>query len=249
MGSQPHVSDTIGDDITLVGTTHISPESLRAVKEIIRKNEPDIVAVELGPRRYDGTLPEEVSIQNQSPSLRTLLFLPAMHHLQSRAAEEHGLESGKSDMSTAITIAGEIEARLALLDRDILSTFDQYWERAGKRELLSLLRDIGTASIRGDSLLFNITGITYESPKDEISVYLERLKNRFPAFHTTFVKERDEHMAKRLKRLKEDGYSVVAVVGAAHKPGIKQALTQDEVDMADGYLLLDPKPDIRSVDN
>jgi len=43
----------VNDNIVLVGTAHISKDSVNEVKEAIDKYKPDIVAVELCKRRYD----------------------------------------------------------------------------------------------------------------------------------------------------------------------------------------------------
>ncbi|MBU0762420.1 MAG: TraB/GumN family protein, partial [Candidatus Altiarchaeota archaeon] len=44
----------LGDKkITLVGTAHVSEESVKAVEDAIKKHKPDAVAVELCKQRYD----------------------------------------------------------------------------------------------------------------------------------------------------------------------------------------------------
>ena len=43
----------VSDNIILIGTAHISKESVKEVKEAIEKYQPDIVAVELCKRRYE----------------------------------------------------------------------------------------------------------------------------------------------------------------------------------------------------
>ena len=42
-----------GRDITLVGTAHISKKSIREVREVITKEKPKVVAIELDQARYD----------------------------------------------------------------------------------------------------------------------------------------------------------------------------------------------------
>jgi len=57
----------INDNIFLVGTAHISKESVDEVKNAIKEFKPDIVAVELCQRRYE-------AIQRKTNG-KTLLFL------------------------------------------------------------------------------------------------------------------------------------------------------------------------------
>jgi len=46
-------------DVTIVGTAHVSEKSAREVRETIREEKPDYVAVELDPRRYDSVKPRD----------------------------------------------------------------------------------------------------------------------------------------------------------------------------------------------
>ena len=43
----------VNDNIILVGTAHISKDSVEEVKQVIEEHKPDIVAVELCKRRYE----------------------------------------------------------------------------------------------------------------------------------------------------------------------------------------------------
>ena len=53
------MQDKVNDDIILIGTAHISKDSVREVKEAIKKYKPDIVAVELCKRRYEGIIKKD----------------------------------------------------------------------------------------------------------------------------------------------------------------------------------------------
>ncbi len=47
------MEEKINDNIILIGTAHISEESVNEVRQAIETYKPDIVAVELCQRRYD----------------------------------------------------------------------------------------------------------------------------------------------------------------------------------------------------
>ena len=51
---------TIDDGIVLIGTAHISQKSVDEVKAAIETYKPDVVAVELCQRRYDGITKKDV---------------------------------------------------------------------------------------------------------------------------------------------------------------------------------------------
>lgn len=242
-------TDTDGS-VTIVGTAHASPDSLADIRETIADLDPDVVAVELCARRYTGRTPDDAPYAGDdvSPSVRTLLFLPLMQYLQERTAEQRGLDPDMTDMGVAIDSAIETDSQLALLDRDILTTFSRFWSNASIREHLRVVASIGLAIVRGDSTLLNTATPERETDTDVVQEYRDTTQDSFPTFRTVFLDERDEIMAMRLRSLQERGYDTVAVVGAAHKPGIRQALSGDggTDDSAVSAPLLDPRPDLHA---
>ncbi len=235
--------------VTIVGTAHASPDSLQEIQETIGTNDPDVVAVELCGRRYVGNTPNDVPYAGDdvSPGIRTLLFLPLMQYLQSRTARERGLDPNVTDMGIAIESAIEEESQLVLLDRDILTTFSRFWQQASLRETVRVVASIGLAIVRGDSKLLNTATPERETDDDVVQEYRETTSSLFPSFRTVFLDERDELMATRLATLQEHGYDTVAVVGAAHKPGIEQELDDcAKIGAESPPPLLDPRPDLQT---
>jgi pheromone shutdown protein TraB len=47
------VFQTMPEEVVLVGTAHVSEKSAAEVRDAVRKEDPDVVAVELDPRRYE----------------------------------------------------------------------------------------------------------------------------------------------------------------------------------------------------
>lgn len=246
-GDTSDESDT--GSVTIVGTAHASPDSLQEIRETIGTHDPDVVAVELCGRRYTGKTPDNAPYAGDdvSPGIRTLLFLPLMQYLQTRTARKRGLDPEVTDMGIAIEAAIEEDSRLVLLDRDILTTFSRFWQRASLRETVRVIASIGLAIVRGDSKLLNTATPERETDDDVVQEYREATRAAFPAFRTVFLDERDELMATRLATLKEHGYDTVAVVGAAHKPGIEEELDDcANVDAESAPPLLDPRPDLHA---
>lgn len=241
--------DLSGGSVTIVGTAHVSPESLAEVRRLIDQKNPDVVAVELCGRRYVGPVPDNAPYSaDKRPEIRTLLFLPLMQYIQSRAAAERGLSEETTDMGAAIEAAIDVDSDLVLLDRDILQTFSRYWRAASIRETLRVVASVGLAIVRGKSTLLNTATPSEETDDDVIEEYRDATAENFPAFRTVFLDERDELMAARLEYLKQNGYDTVAVVGAAHEPGIKQALSRnhDLASTASSTPRLDPRPDLNT---
>lgn len=228
------------DGVTLIGTSHVSKESISTVRETIESVDPDVVAIELGPRRYTKPTRGKISVDADiDVHLRTRLFLPLIQKVQSRAAEERGTEEN-TDMEEAIEAAQSTESDVALIDRDILKTFGEYWRNSGIVESMRLISSIGLALARGHSSILNVK----ENQKDiqqEVNDYLSITERKFPSFKQEFIIERDEEMAGRIQNIREKSDSTVVVVGAAHIPGILSEL-QDKSTSEIKTPLLNPSP-------
>ena len=103
----------------IVGTAHVSPRSIEEVKEIIEKERPDAVAVELCPRRFKTLVEgyrENISLLDvlKKGDVFLLLFQIILSHLQKKIGEEYGVRPGQ-EMLTAIEKAREIGADVILI--------------------------------------------------------------------------------------------------------------------------------------
>ncbi|HLF07538.1 MAG TPA: TraB/GumN family protein, partial [Thermoplasmata archaeon] len=133
----------ISDDLILVGTAHVSPDSVKEVRETILKEKPAVVAVELDERRAKALRKE---YDWEGKSLTTLLegrnsfyFLSQalLAAFQRQLGKEFGAEPG-SDMLEGMKVAKDAGAVVALVDRDITITLQKAWRQMRFREKLRL---------------------------------------------------------------------------------------------------------------
>jgi len=61
--------------------------------------------------------------------------------------------------------------------------------------------------------------------QDMLSATLDELASSFPQFKAVLVDERDRYLAQKIKEA--PGKKVVAVLGAAHVPGVRRQITED----------------------
>jgi pheromone shutdown-related protein TraB len=218
----------IGDNIILVGTAHVSERSVEEVREAIDRHQPDIVAVELDPARYEvltgkqrwKDLPITKILKGNNPYFFIAqAFLSA---IQRRIGLEQGVEPG-AEMLAAIEAAADHGLKVALVDRDIGVTLKRAWRRMSLREKLRLTW----------SLLEAITGLTDEEAEeidiealleeDMLNVLLEELSEMVPSVTEVLIDERDTFIAKKILQASKDG-KVLAVVGAGHLQGLAKRL-------------------------
>jgi pheromone shutdown-related protein TraB len=217
-----------GRTIHLVGTAHVSKKSVDEVREVIAELGPDSVCVELDQNRYDALTDEErwknldifqVIKQRKVPLLLVSLALAAY---QSRLGEKLGVKPG-AEMLAAVEAAGEIDAEIVLADRDVQTTFRRTWGNLGLWERLKLLGAIVTGFADGD----DITDETLEELKNKQNLgnMLDEFAKAFPQVKGPLIDERDAYLASKIAEA--PGPTVVAVVGAAHTPGITEIFRAD----------------------
>ena len=133
----------VNDNIILIGTAHISKDSVKEVREAIEKYKPDIVAVELCKRRHEAITKKDkwentpVTKLLKSNNAYLMLAQTFLSSIQRRLGKEYGVEPG-SEMIAAMQEAKKHGIDVALVDRDITITLKRAWRKMGVREKFRL---------------------------------------------------------------------------------------------------------------
>ncbi|MBT2216382.1 TraB/GumN family protein [Virgibacillus dakarensis] len=212
----------------LIGTAHVSKHSAEQVKEVIEQEKPDSVCIELDEQRYqsivDGNKWQETDIFKVIKEKKATLLLMnlAISSFQRRMAKQFGINPGQ-EMIQGIKSAEATGANLVLADRNIQITFSRIWGGIGlKGKATLLMQVIGS--------IFSKESITEEElermkSQDTINTILSEFTESFPRLKTPLIDERDQYLAQKIKE--SPGKKVVAVLGAAHVPGIKKEIKKD----------------------
>jgi len=219
----------MNNKIILIGTAHISDKSVAEVNSVIAHEKPDIVAVELCPRRYQalkGTPPSQLSIRDLLKGEGPYFFLAQwlLAWTQKKIGADIGIKPG-AEMLAAINKAEEIGARIALVDRDIQVTLQRFWSRMGVVEKLKMLFAFISTFLGFGNEEIDIETITDE---DVVTHLLSELRRFSPSAAKVLVDERDAYIAGNLLNLAKDG-KVVAVIGAGHRKGVQKFLSHPEL--------------------
>jgi pheromone shutdown-related protein TraB len=216
----------LGDKtVYLLGTAHVSDESVKAVEDAIGRYRPDVVAVELCAQRYQALKEEkkwdETEIGDVLKSDRIYLFLLQilLANFQRKIGDEIGVKPG-AEMMKAIELAEKNNIRVVLADRDIKVTLKRAMDLMTFKEKVKLLYGFITGIVEGEEI--NQELIERLKEKDVLSELMEDLAVETPSVKKVLVDERDEYIAYRIHR--EEAERVLAVVGAGHVEGIKNNL-------------------------
>lgn len=154
--------------IIIIGTAHVSEKSVREVRETIERERPDIVAVELDHNRYKGmtdpdTGDSELSFKDILQPGQTFYYLlyGFLAYMQKKMGEQLGVPPG-SEMMAAVEGAHQVGAGIALIDRDIQTTFKRFLAKLGFIEKVKMAYSIVKGMFFGDEeeMDFDINSMT-----------------------------------------------------------------------------------------
>ncbi len=229
-----HIVKKDGREFIIVGTAHISRQSADLVKEVITKEMPDTVCIELDEKRFKA-LSEKNRWENldlktiiREKQLSTLLMNLVLASYQKKLGEKLGVTPG-TELLEAANTAKELNLPIELCDREVRITLRRSWK------LMSLWQKIKflTSGLAG---LFEKQELTEEKlaelrSKDVLSEMMEELGKAMPVLKRVLIDERDTFLAEKMKRT--EGKKIVAVVGAGHVKGIINHLENDiNIDLA-----------------
>jgi pheromone shutdown-related protein TraB len=215
-------------EIFLVGTAHVSQESVDLVKKVIATEKPDCVCVELDEKRYKAlsgrkrweALDLKQIIRNKQ--LSTLLVNLILSSYQKKLGMQLGVMPG-SELLEATREADKHSIPISLCDRDVRVTLRRAWHKTSFLKKGYLLATLLVS-------LFDRTEITEEKleqlkKKDVLSELMSELGEAMPELKKVLIDERDIYLAEKIKM--SEGKKLVAVVGAGHVEGIKKKIRED----------------------
>ena len=219
-----------GKEIILVGTAHISKESITLVEKTIEEEKPDIVGVELDKERMGQLLAgkkwQETDIVEIIQSGKTYLFLlnVLLSNMQRQLGQQVGVAPG-AEMLAALKKAGEKKIIVQLLDRDVRVTLKRAFSAMNIIEKVKLGGAI-FGGFFGIGEKVTVEKIEELKKEDLLNNLMKELGNQFPSIKRTLVDERDEYISEMIKN--SPGKKIVAVVGAGHIEGIINRLNENK---------------------
>jgi pheromone shutdown-related protein TraB len=218
----------VNDNIILIGTAHISKESVEEVRQAIEKYKPNVVAVELCQSRYKALTEKErwenTPVTQLLRSNRAYLILAQtfLASIQRRLGKEYGVEPG-SEMLAACDEAKKQNLEIALVDRDITITLKRAWRKMGIREKLRVGWEFLKGMVGFDEEELDELDLEELMKQDVITAMMQEFGEFAPSAADVLIHERDTYISKKILEASAKG-RVVAVVGAGHINGIKDHL-------------------------
>lgn len=234
------ISDTMqritcanGKEITLIGTAHVSQDSVDEVAQAIDDIGPDRICVELDTGRYKSkTEPqgwESLDIKTILKENKGFLMLAnmALSSYQKKLGVQMGVSPGDEIMRAA-QLATDRDIPLSFCDREIQVTFKRAWRLSNPWNKLKLISSLLTAVFSNEE----ISNEEIERLKETnvLQSMLDEMATELPTIKKVLIDERDQYLASNIYTA--EGSKIVAVVGAGHAPGLvahMQRLERNEV--------------------
>ncbi|MEM1689854.1 MAG: TraB/GumN family protein [Candidatus Hadarchaeales archaeon] len=201
----------VRDGFIILGVGHVLPESVREVRELIAKEKPEVVCLELCPARYHALTYGTWKTQNSSILIRLIYIF------QERLAKLTGSPIGE-EMLTAIEEARKVGALIMLIDQDMEITIRQLMGIPLREKFLMGLQILFSLFMPFEKKISDLT------EEETVEKLLSDFRKFFPFTYKILVEQRNVIMANRLLPLLNSDKKVVCVVGAAHVKGILQIL-------------------------
>jgi pheromone shutdown-related protein TraB len=219
---QQRVRLTAGErEIVLLGTAHVSRESVEDVRQVITEEKPDRVCVELDDGRYtsmsQGSSWQNLNVGKVIRQGKGFLLMAnlVLASFQRRLGKDLGVKPGE-EMLAAVQVSQELGIPFSLCDRNIQVTLRRAWSRTRAWGKMKMLAALLTSVFSNEKL--SAEDIEKLKQKDVLASMMEELAAYLPAAKEVLIDERDVYLAARI--FQSEGKRVVAVVGAGHLAGI-----------------------------
>jgi len=235
-----------GRTIVLIGTAHISHESVTEVSAIIGQENPGRVCIELDSTRLQsltqGSHWENLDIGKVLKEGKGFFLLAnlALSGFQKRMGSSIGAKPGE-EMLAAVKAAEEAGIPWSCCDRDVQVTLKRAWARSNFWNKSKLMASLVSSAFSNEKL--SEAEIEQLKDKNELEQMMNELADYLPSVKEVLIDERDRYLASKIFEAKEE--LVVAVVGAGHMAGIErwlQKLDSGEIDSDVSSIDIVPPP-------
>ncbi len=235
MSQTQKIIELNGRKITLIGTAHVSAESIVEVENAVRQIKPDCVCIELDDRRLDSLKNKEnyknldiIAVLKRHEGFMMFANI-ILASYQKRMGKNSGVNPG-DEMLAAIRVADELNIPAVMVDRPIQITLKRAWSTNsfwGKCNLLATL--VSSAFSKEEVSAQDIENLKNSSEMDSM---MDDMAKEMPVVKKVLIDERNSYLATKI--WESTGSNIVAVLGAAHLPGVIEELEKLAAEDKDG---------------
>lgn len=219
--------------LKIIGSSHIAKQSINQVRRAIKKEKPDIVALELDKRRLVALMQDKkrISIFDMGQvGFKGFLFAWIGSYIERKLGQIVKVSPG-AEMLEAFKLAQKNNIKVALIDQDIritLRNISKYFTWKERFHLVSdILKGIFFRRREIERVGIKDLDLTKVPPKKLIKKMIAEFKLKYPVLYKILVEDRNRFMAKNLKKIMKryPNEKILAIVGAGHEEEILRLAT------------------------
>lgn len=229
--SEPYLKQKIGKtEVHILGTAHVSKQSVLEVERMIRAIKPEVICVELCESRMksvdDPDYLKKLDIFKVFKEKKMWLLLSSL--ILSSFQKKMGMKDVKpgDEMRKAMELGKKSKTPVLAVDREIQTTLKRSWGNVGffsKMYLFSAL--LASILVKEDVSEEKIE----EMKSDDILKDLfSQIPKKYESIKNVIIDERDIYLAEKIRLAAVNSpkaKNIVAVVGAGHLAGIAKHIT------------------------
>ncbi len=210
-------------EIYVVGTAHVSVESVEDVKATVDAVGPDSICIELCAARHKALVQKDnwkkMDIFKVIKEKRALFLLAQLilNSFYTRLGKQLKVQPG-AEMIEGMKLAEKTGAELVLADRNIEITLKRVWGYLNLWNKLVMTSQLMASFFVGGSIDSEL--VEEMKSKDQLENIMEAFTESFPEVKKRLIDERDIYLSQKIRTA--PGKKIVAVVGAGHVKGIKE---------------------------
>ncbi len=208
-------------EIILMGTAHVSHESVEEVANAIREENPDRICVEIDAGRYQSLSKKEnwqqMNLNKVFREKKGFLLLAnlVLTSFQRKVGMNTGIKPGE-EMKRAIEVARELNIPFSFSDRPVQMTLQRAWAKSNFWNKMKLLASLISSVFTKEEV--DAEEVEALKKKGALEDMMGELASYLPSVKSVLIDERDQYLATNI--YKSPGSKVLAVVGAGHMAGM-----------------------------
>jgi pheromone shutdown-related protein TraB len=217
--------------LTIIGTSHVSKQSINEVREFILNEKPEIIAIELDRIRLYSLLNKKRKLKKadiRKIGLTGIIFNFIGTYIEKKLGKLVDTKPG-SEMIVAIKLAKQEKIPISLIDQDIRITLKKITKQMTWKEKFRFMRDLFfTKQNKKELKKIDLSKVPSEKIIEELT---KEFKKRYPTLYRILIIERNHIMAKNLNNLIKTNKDkkILAIIGAGHKKEIEKLLKNADI--------------------
>jgi pheromone shutdown-related protein TraB len=218
-------------EVLLLGTAHVSRESVEDVTRAITREKPDCVLIELDDARARNIQdPDHWKHMDIVQVIRSgkiyLLFSSILLSIFQKKMGDRLTSAPGAEFKRAIELSVEKNIAHHFIDREIRITLKRAWQSVGFWGKMRLMSELIASLFMSEKM--EKDDIEKLKEKDALQTLLDALPPTFRKIREIIIDERDHYMAQRVRDLtlhtSKPPRKVLVVIGAGHLRGIEESM-------------------------